>query len=230
MRRLIILLPCLLLFAPAALGQKKKKDADPADPKFFLTADAEGWTDLIDKDLKNWRRVQIPAKSKLSRTNPWKVSRDGKSIVCDPGESVIHEMLLLDKELADGIFHVEWKFVTDERRTTYGADLYVRNSADGTIHHKVHLAHTMVGGFIGRTNLDGKLKPFGSPRKGVDRTKAPGEWNTTEIVCKGGTLTVWVNGYQTCEWPKCEIPKGFLGLGSEAPAVEFRNVKWKEEK
>lgn len=209
------------------LMAQKTKDTSP--PKFFVESDPEGWTDLLDKDLKNWKRVSIPPKSRLGE-NPWKVSADGKTLICDSGGGVVHEMLLCDRELADGILHVEWKFTRNERKPGYSSGLYVRNSADGSIHHSTHLGASNVGGLGGKTLVSDKPKLFGSARKGVERVKDPCEWNTCEIVCKGTTLAMWVNGHQTTEWTKCEVPKGYFGIEGQEWFIEFRNLKWKESK
>src|SRR5262249_40771523 len=82
--------------------------AEPAEGKSALESDPSGWVDLLPGDgLKGWKRVPIPPGSKLNAKNPWAVDPKAKLLICD-GVG-IHEMLLYDKELADGIFHVEWR-------------------------------------------------------------------------------------------------------------------------
>ncbi len=224
MRLLIISLVCAGLFAAPATAEEKKDAA----AKFFLDSEPQGWSDLLDKDLKAWKRVSIPPGKKLAAKNPWKVSDDGKTLVCD-GVGV-HEMLLYDKELADGIFHVEWKFTPVEGKKGYNSGVYVRNSADGDIWHQAQVGASGVGFFFGKTLVDGSAKGFNSPRKGPERGKGPGEWNTFEIVCKGKNVSLWVNGYLTTEWTNCQVPKGYLGVEAEGWVIEFRSVKWKESK
>ena len=76
--------------------------AEPVETKSALETDAAGWTDLLpDKDLKNWKRVPIPAGSKLNERNPWSVDDKNKLLICDAEK--IHEMLLYDKELAGSL-------------------------------------------------------------------------------------------------------------------------------
>lgn len=56
-----------------------------------------------------------------------------------------------------------------------------------------------------------------------------GEWNRIEIVSKDGALTSILNGTQICQSVAGELQAGPLGLQSEGFAVEFRNVRIREE-
>src|SRR5947209_6621519 len=118
----IVGLVCLTLtLAPAA---------DPVETKSALETDSSGWLDLLaGSDLKDWKRVPIPPGGKLNARNPWSVDAKEKVLVCD-GVG-IHEMLLYQKEFADGIFHVEWRFKKIEDKKGYNSGVYARNSADG---------------------------------------------------------------------------------------------------
>src|SRR5262245_53795992 len=96
----------LFLAAPAA---------EQSEGKSALESDPNGWADLLPgKDLQGWKRVPIPPGGKLNAKNPWSVDEPNKVLVCD-GVGV-HEMLLYDKELADGVFHVEWRFKPVENK------------------------------------------------------------------------------------------------------------------
>jgi hypothetical protein len=39
--------------------------------------------------------------------------------------------------------------------------------------------------------------------------KPTGEWNTIEVTARGSTLSVWLNGAETCVW-ECEVPISFI--------------------
>jgi hypothetical protein len=195
----------------------------PADSKSALEKDPAGWIDLLkDKDLKEWKRVPIFGK-KLGDKNPWKLDADGKTLHCD-GVGV-HEMLLYDKELADFIFHVEWRFAKVEGKTGYNSGVYVRNSADGKVWHQAQVGSKNVGFLFGDTLVDGKLKREKIAAKGEQRGKEAGEWNVYEIACKGKNVTLWINGAVTCEWGSCEVPRGHVGMEAEGYVIEFKNVK-----
>jgi acyl-homoserine-lactone acylase len=54
--------------------------------------------------------------------------------------------------------------------------------------------------------------------------KPIGEWNTMEITCKGGDVTVKVNGQLVNEGKNCSIKEGAISLQSEGAPIEFRKV------
>src|SRR5271169_6444031 len=121
--------------------------AEARDQKSALETDLKGWVQLLDKDLKDWRRVSIPPKSKLKDKSPWSVAEDGKTLICD-GVGY-HEMLLFQRDIADGIFHVEWRFKVVDKKG-YNSGVYVRNSADGAIWHQAQVGNS-VGFLFGST-------------------------------------------------------------------------------
>jgi hypothetical protein len=220
------ILPLFLVAAIApilAAGEQK-------EIKSALESDAKGWQDLVtDTDLKAWKRVPIPPGAKLNKKNPWNVDSSSKEkiLVCD-GVG-IHEMLVLDKELADGIFHVEWRFKKLDGKKGYNSGVYVRNSADGAIWHQAQVGSKNVGYLFGSTMIDGKKGGIPANKlKGPQRGLEAGEWNTFEITCKGPKITLWVNGAVTAEWPNCQVPRGYLGLEAEGYWIEFKNVKFKD--
>ena len=227
-RTRLALLPALLavpLLAGLAPSADKDKDGPPS--KSALEADPKGWTDLLAKGMSDWKRVPIPPGSKLNKKDPWKLDADKKLLVCD-GVGV-HEMLLYDKEFADGVFHVEWRFKPVEGKKGYNSGVYVRNSADGRIWHQAQVGDRNVGFIFGDTAVPGeeKLKRINTGRKGPQRGLPAGEWSTFEITCKGKTLTLWVNGHVTSEWNECQVPKGYVGMEAEGWYIEFRNVKFR---
>ncbi len=54
--------------------------------------------------------------------------------------------------------------------------------------------------------------------------KPKGEWNTMEVVCKGNTIEVYVNGILQNKGTNVSVSKGSICLQSEGKDVEFRNV------
>ena len=204
---------------------------EPKETKSALESDPAGWTNLLtDTALTNWKRVPIPPapKGKLSERNPWNLPGDGKTLICD-GVGV-HEMLLWEKEVGDGVFHVEWRFKKLEGKKGYNSGVYARNSADGAIWHQAQVGSKNVGYIFGDTLVDGAKKRINIASKVPQRGKEAGEWNTFEITCKGKTMHLWVNGAVTCAWDNCQVDKGFLGLEAEGWYIEFKNVKFKEIK
>jgi hypothetical protein len=215
----VVLLPCGALL-PAG---------EPKESRSALESDPKGWIDLLPgKDLKGWKRVPIPPGGKLRLLSPWSVDKETGHLVCD-GVG-LHEMLLYDKEFADGVYHVEWRFRKLEGKKGYNSGVYVRNSADGKVWHQAQVGSKNVGYLFGDTPVDGKLKRFRAAGKGAQRGKEAGEWNTFEITCKGKTISLWVNGAVTAVWDDCAVPSGYLGLEAEGFYIEFKNLKFKEAK
>jgi 3-keto-disaccharide hydrolase len=213
----------------SALSLTTAPAADPEPGKSALEREPAGWTDILPgKDLPGWKRVPIPPGSKLKEPNPWKLSDDGKMLICN-GVGY-HEMLLYDKQLADTVFHVEWRFEAIEGKKGYNSGVYTRNSADGKVWHQAQVGSQNVGYLFGDTLVDGQLKRMREGGQGTQRGKPAGEWNTYEITCKGKTMSLWVNGYTTAEWKDCQVPGGFVGLEAEGWVIEFRNLKVKELK
>jgi hypothetical protein len=54
--------------------------------------------------------------------------------------------------------------------------------------------------------------------------KPPGEWNEMEVTCKGGDITVVVNGVKVNEGKNGNLKKGRIALQSEGAEVYFKDV------
>lgn len=210
---------CFLLAAPAQSG------------KTALEQDPSGWLDLMPgKDLKGWTRVVLPPDEKLNAKNPWSVSADGKTLVCD-GVGV-KEMFLHEREFGDGTFHVEWRFRKTPEKLGYNGGVYVRSSADGKVWHQAQVAQLdkppLAGDLFGETRVGGEIQKFQALGKGHTLVRPPGEWNTYEVECRGKTITVRVNGGAAVTWKDCPLPRGRVGLQAEFWFLEFRDLKFKE--
>ncbi len=54
--------------------------------------------------------------------------------------------------------------------------------------------------------------------------KPPGEWNSYDIYCEGGSVRLLVNGVLQNEGTSATPPVGYIALQSEGGPIEFRNV------
>jgi len=190
-------------------------------------SDAAGWMDILpDPSFHGWTRVAIPPERALDPVTQWKVDRSGRIVICEGDRG--HEWLRYDRELADLILHVEWRFTPGAGLKGYNSGVFVRNSADGSVWHQAQVGAGNDGYLFGRTLLEGKIAPMKfSPKPEVNRIKPPGEWNTYEVRCQGPQLTLWVNGGLSSEFTASEVPKGYLGLEAEGFRIEFRNIRIK---
>ncbi len=208
----------LAIFGVAA-GSEETKSKFQSEP--------EDWADIMPTaDLKGWYRVSVPPTGQLGREQ-WHVDTERKVLICDGDGG--HDMLLLDKEIGDAVFHVEFCYTKVEGKSGYNSGIYVRNSKDGAIWHQAQIGNASGGYLFGETpGADGKKKFFTLTKQVTNsRVKPAGEWNTIEITAKGQVLTLWVNGAVTCQIENCGQEKGRLGIEGEGYRIEFRNVKMK---
>jgi len=201
--------------------------AGSEETKSKLQSEPEGWVDIMPTaDLKGWYRVPVPPTGQLGREQ-WHVDTERKVLICDGDGG--HDMLLLDKEIGDAVFHVEFCYTKVEGKSVYNSGIYVRNSKDGSIWHQAQIGDASGGYLFGETpGADGKKKFFTLTKQVTNsRVKPSGEWNTIEITAKGQVLTLWVNGAVTCQIENCGQEKGRLGIEGEGYRIEFRNLKMK---
>lgn len=71
----------------------------------------------------------------------------------------------------------------------------------------------------------GNNKPVRVIKRQPDVEEKPiGQWNSYDIVCKGDTVTLTVNGKLANEATGCVPAAGKIGLQSEGALVQFRNI------
>ena len=189
--------------------------------------DTSGWVDVFPgASFHNWTRVAIPPDKALDPVSQWSVDEVRRIIICEGNHG--HEWLRYDRELADLILHVEWRFTKREGLTGYNSGIFIRNSLDGRVWHQAQIGAGNDGYLFGQTVLDGKLTDIVfSPKPEVNHIKPPGEWNTYEIRCQGPKITLRVNSQPSSEFAVPEVLKGYLGLEAEGFRIEFRNIKYK---
>ena len=137
-------------------------------------------------------------------------------------------------------FAVEWRWTEGVTPTNSGIFLKITDQPKGAFLPKaveVQLQHKNAGdiwAFHGRT-LTGpanRLKnndhltigKFSGTPKLLDAEKAPGQWNTMEILCTDDLIVVVVNGI-IVNWVTGSEPiEGRIGFQSEGGPIEFRNA------
>ena len=197
--------------------------------KSALESDPKGWVDLFpDRELKGWKRATVDPKAKQ---RVWGLSEDGKLLEVD-GRNGVLENLLFDKEFADGIYHVEWRWGKDQgEKPNYNGGVYVRAAEDAKTWIQAQVARPAkgpaVGDLIEMIPVDGKPKRADVMQKGASREAALGEWNTYEITCKGKSVSLWVNGGVTASIDDCPLATGRVGLQAEFALYEVRAIKYK---
>ena len=129
--------------------------------------------------------------------------------------------------------HVEWRWPAEP--TNSGVFLFI-NGEDTTFPRciEAQLQHKNAGDFVimnhsGATvkgvRYEDAAKQFIGVKKYQDSTERPaGQWNAYDIICKGDTIQLFVNGILQNEAQKTTESSGWIGLQSEGGPIEFRNV------
>ena len=99
--------------------------ADEGETPSALERDPSGWTDLLSQagpKLEGWTRGPIPPTGRLNPRSQWSLDTATGHLVCEGNGG--HEWLRWDKELGDGIFHVEWRFTPVPGKKGYNSGIY----------------------------------------------------------------------------------------------------------
>ena len=64
-----------------------------------------------------------------------------------------------------------------------------------------------------------------APRLNESNEKEPGGWNTYEIICRGDTIELKVNGLLQNRATGVNVHQGYIGLQSEGSPIMFRNIQ-----
>jgi hypothetical protein len=193
-----------------------------------LESDSKGWTDIQpNAAFKGWTRLPFMVTTPMAAESQWKV--DGKTLICEGDKG--HEWLRFDKEVANFIFHAEYRFTKVEGKKGYNSGIMARNSADGSIYFQAQAGEEGTGWLFGAWPIEGKSTRFNLRNEMKEnRVKPAGEWNVYEVRAEGPKMSVWVNGGETTAKADIPILKGFVGLEAEGYRIEFRNLKLKELK
>lgn len=81
----------------------------------------------------------------------------------------------------------------------------------------------LMGGAESKEHL-GKDANTALPKHGESAEKPVGEWNTCELICKGTTVTVYVNGKLMNETTESTVSSGKIGFQCEGAQFEVRKV------
>lgn len=222
MRILLIALLSICCLIPVV--QSQTQSALESDPK--------GWQNLFaDKTMKDWIRGPLAAAGQLragsmDEPSPWKLDPATGILLCE-GDKVGHEWIRYATELADCVFHVEWRLTKRDGEPAYNSGVFIRSSADGKTWHQAQ--GTLEGGYLfGASPVSGTIQRFNLRQNMPEnRVKPAGEWNIYELRAVGKQITLWVNGAVTSDFKGCEVLSSYIGLEAEGYQVEYRKVQMK---
>ncbi len=195
----------------------------------FLPALAADWVDLLPpatplgEKIPGWTRIPIPPISGVDPRMQWTVDGAQKLLICTGTGG--HEWLRYDKELANFVLQVEWRFAPKEGETKYNSGIGIRLSRFGEIWYQAQTG--LAGGWLfGQNFIDGGLKSFNLRQEAKEnRIKPAGEWNLYEIRAVGDKIALSINGAVINELTGVGMRRGYIGLEAEGYEIAFRNIK-----
>jgi hypothetical protein len=187
----------------------------------------------ISRDLKAW--VCYLADPKVKLQDVWSIDDDGV-LIC---KGTPLGYLYTKREYGDFILKLDWRWPPGKKPGNGG--VLIRMTGQHRIWPKsleAQLNAGEAGDFWGLDgyNLSGPAErmktaeheQFGkltNLKKTEDMENPPGEWNNYEIIAKGDTVTLIINGRQVNKATGCDLNPGRICLTSEGDEIHFRNVE-----
>lgn len=177
-------------------------------------------TELFNgRNLENW--VLILENSSVAASDVYKV-KDGNILV----EGMPFGYMRTAQKYGDYKLHVEWRWVGEGSNSgifqrVQDGDKVWPEAIEYQLCSGKAGDYVMLGG--AKINEVECLGDFPVKDRSCDAENAVGEWNTAEIICKGRTITSYVNGKLLNECTG-EHTEGYIALQSEGGPIEFRNV------
>lgn len=203
---------------PVAVAQKPGGFKLGKDIRLFNGKDMTGWTFyLTDPNLK--------------MADVWSVDPKEKIIICK-GQPAGY--IRTNQEYSDFVLELEWRFSPVTRQAGNSGVLLRMVGPDKVWPRSIEAQ--LMSGSAGDIWLIDEAK-LNTPPDRVDRDtprhrlqsssneKPIGEWNTYQIICRGGHVVLKVNGLVLNEGTGADLLKGRICLQSEGAEIHFRNIR-----
>ncbi len=197
-------------------------------------ADEEKWIPLFNgKDLSGWDTFIDPRAEGVKPEDIWSV-KDGV-IIC---QGQVNGYLITQKEYDNYVLKLQWRWGEKIHRGR-NSGVFVHVVGPNRIWPKGIEAQLMSGHagdfwLVGGATL--KIDPrrrdprisrhYFRIKDGVE--KPIGHWNQYEIICKGDTIRLIINGQLVNEGTDADPCRGKILLQSEGAEIHFRDIKLKK--
>jgi hypothetical protein len=187
---------------------------------------------LPEKTHIGWRAIGEGGESKAA--DIWEVHQDVLVMKAGP-----NGYLRTEKNFKDFVLKLQWRRPADKKPGRGG--VLIRMTGDDKIWPKSLEAQLNAGDAGDFWGLDGfALKGPGdrfkqlehdnfgtltNVKKEQDAEKTAGEWNDYEIIAKGRTVTLKINGKVVNRATNCDDVEGKICLTAEGDEIHFRNVQ-----
>ncbi len=210
-------------------------------PRFLLTllllaafARAESPKKTVElfngHDLAGWEYVTVPAADIKTVCT---VGADG--VIAVVGKPV--GFIATAASYENYQLHVEWRWPANAAKNSNGGILL--NITGGPkdrawpLSFQVQTKLTRAGDLLPMAGSTFAEKLSSAPgaatpqleRQGADSEKPLGEWNSADIVCRGDTLSVTINGVPQNRVTKCSPANGRIGFQLEGMPFELRHLQ-----
>jgi len=209
-RRLVAL--ALILSAPLLLYGVEAADPIPND----------GWQYLFDGHSLDGLHVFLPDGSNVAPAAVWS-ARDG--VLRCTGEP--HGYVRTTRMYSDYHLVFEWRWPDGGGNSgvlvhIHEPDKVWPKSIEGQMQHE-HAGDIWV---IGGTSFKEHTDPVNRrvPKQEASSEKPLGEWNQYEVIARGDTLQLIVNGVLQNVATETTVTSGYIGWQSEGTPVEFRGI------
>ena len=178
-------------------------------------------TELFNgRDLNNW--VFVLENGSVRTVDVYKINKEGNILI----EGKPFGYMRTEQKYGDYKLHVEWRWVGEGSNSGI-----FQRVQDGDRVWPEAIEYQLCSGKAGDYVMLGGAKiseaecvgDFPVKDRSGDAENAVGEWNTAEIICKGRTITSYVNGKLLNECTG-EHTEGYIALQSEGGPIEFRNI------
>lgn len=200
----------------------------------------DGVTPLFDgQSLNGWTYIVKPDKDgkKADPKETWSVADGTIRCTGKPNGCAVTE-----KVYGDYVLKLKWRFPAEGKGGNTGVLLHVQDEKYWPTSIEAQLLTGRAGDLLLTNPPDAKLdveKARQDPK--LERrflrleAKEPvekklGEWNDLEVTCKGGDITLVVNGAKVNEGKNCNFTKGKIALQSEGVEVHFKDIVLKSLK
>ena len=196
--------------------------------------DKDGFTPLFNgKDLTGWTAAAKKDKDgkEPDSKGTWTVV-DGE-LHCTGTPT---GYLMTDKEYGDYVLKVKWRFPKDSKGGNSGVLLHVQEKDEvWPTSVEAQMFSGRAGDFwliyppavkldVDAARQDPKQARHYLRIQKEEIEKPFGEWNEYEITCKGGDITLIVNGKKANEGKNGNLTKGRIALQSEGAEVHFKDI------
>lgn len=180
------------------------------------------------RDLKGWQTYLADAGADPART--WSVDGKNRILVCT-GAPLGYISTV--KTYSDYVLKLEWRW-SPETKKAGNSGVLLRVEGEDKVWPKCIEAQLMSGSagdfwLMGGAELataPDRIDPGAAQHRLHARAneKPVGEWNTYEITCSGGSVTLKVNGVVVNEGTDANPRSGRIALQSEGAEIHFRNI------